>query len=154
MRDITLFSANTLAKFDNNYDNIVEFDGLLMDASHGIYSKYSKEETNTIIRNQFDKITGICYKTATPMKRRQAMRAHAPEIYTLIENVLVDKMQSGWTEANAKFMEYVEEVNLADGDKNEFFVNDDSLLQVSKFAGNHHDVELNNYKRLYSIRIA
>lgn len=140
MRDITCFSANVLANFENNYDNMLAFNSLMMDASHGVYEKYSKEETSTILRNQFDKILGITFKTATPMKRRQAWRDHSKEIATLIEDVVVDKMNSGWNAANARFMEYVREVNLADGDKNEFYVEDNSLLTVSKFAGSHHDV--------------
>lgn len=140
MRDITCFSVNTLANFENNYDNILAFNSLMMDASHGIYEKYSKEETSTIIRNQFDKILGINFKTATSMKRRQAWRDHSKEIATLIEDVIVDKMNSGWNAANSRFMEYVREVNIAQGDKNEFYVDDSSLLTVSKFASNHHDV--------------
>lgn len=140
MRDITCFSMNVVANFDNNYDNMVEFNSLLMDASHNVYSKYTKEETGKIIRAQFDKILGINFKEATSMKRRQAWRAHKVEIAQLIEDVIVDKMNSGWTAANARFMDFVREINIAEGDKNEFFVDDNSLLTVSKFAGNHHDI--------------
>lgn len=140
MRDITCFSTNTVAQFDNNYDNMLQFNGVLMDAAHKVYTSYSKEETDTIIRNQFDKIMNIDFKNATPMKRRQAWRDHGKELASLIEDVIVDKMNSGWTEANAKFMEWVEEINIANGDVNEFYVEDNSLLQVSKFAGNHHDI--------------
>lgn len=140
MRDITCFSANTVAQFENDYDNMLQFNGVLLDASSKVYSNYSKEESDTIIRNQFDKILNIDFKNATPMKRRQAWRDHGKEIASLIEDVIVDKMNSGWTEANAKFMEFVEEVNIANGDVNEFYVEDHSLLQVSEFAGNHHNI--------------
>lgn len=140
MRDITCFSMNTLAKFDNNYDNMLEFNSLTLDASHNVYSKYSKEETDVILRNQFDAIMNIDFKNATKMKRRQAWRDHGKEIASLIEDVMVDKMNSGWNEANARFMEFVEDRNLADGDMNEFYVEDNSLLTVSKFSGNHHDI--------------
>lgn len=140
MRDITAFSANTVAQFENSYDNMLEFNGLLLNASHNVYDKYTKEETQTIIKNQFDKILGLNWGLATPMKRRQAWRDHGKEVATLIEDVVLDKLTSGWSDANARFMEFVEEVNIADGDANEFYVNDTSLLQVSKFAGNHHDV--------------
>lgn len=153
MRDITCFSANTVAQFENNYDNMLQFNGVLMDASHKVYAGYSKEEADTIIRNQFDKIMNIDFKNATPMKRRQAWRDHGKELASLIEDVIVDKMNSGWTEANAKFMEFVEEVNIANGDVNEFYVEDNSLLQVSKFAGNHHDVVRQAIKPGKSFRI-
>lgn len=141
MREMTYFSTNVVAKFDNNYDNMLEFDSLLMDASHGVYTKYSKEETDTIIRNQFNAICGVAdFKSLTAMKQRQLWREHGKEIASLIENVIVDKMKSGWNEANAKFMQFVKEINIAEGDQNEFYVEDNSLLQVSRFANNHHDI--------------
>jgi hypothetical protein len=148
MRDITCFAANTVAQFDNKYENMLEFNSLMLDASNRVYEKYSKEDTQTILRNQFDKVLGINFKTATKMQRRQAWRDHNKEIATLIEDVIVDKMNSGWSSANARFIEYVEEININDGDANEFFVDDNSLLTVSRFAGNHHDIDS------YSIRIA
>ena len=140
MRDITCFSANFLAQFKNDYNNVLKFNGLMMDTAHSVYSQYSKEETDVIIRNQCDRILGINFKEATSMKRRQAWRDHHKEMATLFEDVLVDRMTSGWNESNARFMQFVQEVNLADGDANEFFVNDNSLLTVSKFAGDHHNV--------------
>lgn len=140
MKDITCFSANVLAQFDNKYDNMLEFNSLMMDASNSIFDKYSKEDTQTILRKQFDKILGINFKEANSMKRRQAWRDHNKEIATLIEDVIVDKMNSGWNTANARFMDLVDDRNIAEGDANEFFVNDNSLLTVSKFAGNHHNI--------------
>lgn len=116
------------------------FHDLVMDASHGKFGKYTKDEVDVIIRNQFDKITGINFKEATPMKRRQAWRDHGKEIYTLIEDVLLDRMVSGWDAANARFMDFVRDINIADGDQNAFYVNDPSLLQVSVWASEHHDV--------------
>lgn len=145
MRDITCFSANTLAQFENKYENIVEFTSLAMDASHRVFDKYSEADTQKVLRNGFDRVLGIDFKAATDMKRRQAWRAHSKEIASLIEDVLVDKMVSG-IPANSRFMEYVQEVNIADGDQNQFFVNDNSLLTVSKFAGNHHDVDSNSVR--------
>ena len=60
-------------------------------------------------------------------------------------------MNSGWNSGNARFMDLVQEINIANGDQNEFYVEDNSLLQVSRFAGNHHDV-----RSLYgnSVRVA
>lgn len=148
MKTMASFSANVLAKFDNNYDNIITFSELMMDANRGIYTKYNKDQTQDIIRNQFDAIMGINFKSATSMQRRQALRDHGKEIASLIENVVADRMNSGWNQANARFMEYVEDINIANGDQNEFYVEDNSLLVVSKFAGNHHDVKYD------SVRIA
>jgi len=154
MRDITCFSANVVAQFENNYDNMLQFNELLLNASHGVYENYTKEQTNTMIRNQIDKIMGGNFAQMSPMKRRQAWRDHGKEFASLIEDVIVDKMNSGWNAANARFMEFVKEVNLADGDVNEFFVEDNSLLQVSQFAGNHHDVIRQSVKPGVAFRIA
>lgn len=140
MRDFTYFSANTVALFENNYDNMLQFNEVMMDTSNGIHVKYTKEEANTIIRNQFDRVLGINFKTASVKERRQALRRNKIEIAQLIEDVLVDKMVSGWNVANARFMAYVDTKNIGLGDENEFYVADNSLLQVSKFAGNHYDV--------------
>lgn len=140
MKDITAFSANVIANFDNSYDNMLVFNDLMMDASHGIYNKYSKTETSDIIRNQFNKIMNIDFKNATRMQRRQAWRAHGVEVCSVIENVLADKMVSGWDASNARFMEFVDDINIARGDINQFYVNSNALLTVSVWAGNHHDV--------------
>lgn len=140
MRELAQFSANVVAQFDNNYDNMLQFNGLMMDAANKIYDKYTKEESSNMLRKQFDKVLGINFKEARPMQRRQAWREHGKEIATLIEDVVLDRMNSGWNASNAAFMKFVREVNLADGDKNEFFAEDNSLLTVSVFAGNHHDV--------------
>ena len=146
MKDITYFSANTLAKFDNDYNNIVALGDLMMDAGKRIYTKYSESETNDIIRNGVDRILGIDFKKSTAMQRRQAWRRNKIEIATLLEDVIADKMNSGFNAGNARFMQFVRDVNIANGDKNEFFVEDNSLLQVSKFAGNHHDVRQNSVR--------
>ena len=120
-------------------ENADKITSIMLDASHGIYEEYSKEETNKIIRNLFNKISGFDFKTATPMQRRQDWRDHRNAYYTIIEDVVADKLNSGWGE-DPFFEAYVEEKNLALGDKNEFYVDENSLMQVSKFAGNHHDI--------------
>ena len=139
MRDISGYSAHVVSMFDNKYENIVEFNDLIKNAALGVYENFSKEETNKIIRNQFDRILGLNWAQATPMRRRQAWRDHSKEFYTIIEDVVLDKLVSGWGE-DPFFMQFVDERNLALGDKNEFFAEDSSLMQVSKFAGNHHDI--------------
>ena len=138
MRDITLFSAHVKNTFDNNPDNLVDFNKIIMNASRSVYGEYTKEEANEIIREQFNRIMAIDFKNSTPMARRQAFRAHSAEIYSIIEDVIANKLVSGWGD-DPFFEQFVEEKNLALGDKNEFYVEDNSLMQVSKFAGNHHD---------------
>ncbi len=149
MRLLKTFSANVMEKFEGKIENVIAFEDMMDQAANRDYSNYTREEMNDAIRKQFNAIMGIDYKTASRMERRQARRLHAPEIYSLVERVLVDRMTSGWNANNAFFMDYVEQINIADGDQNLFWVTDDSLLTVSKFAGNHHDVNLSN-----SVRVA
>lgn len=140
MANLMSFSANVINAFEGKNENYVKFDNLMMDASNGIYTEYSKEQVSEIIRNQFDRIMGINYKEANKKERRQAWREHGKEIAALIENVLVDKTVSGWNDSNAFFEDYVEQINTGAGDMNEFYVEDNALLTVSKFAGSHQDI--------------
>lgn len=125
--------------FENDQSNADKITSIMLDASNGVYEEYSKKEVGTLVRNLFDKISGFDFKTATPMKRRQDWRDNCKIYYTIIEDVILDKLNSGWGE-DPFFDLYVEDKNLAIGDKNEFYVDDNSLFQISKFAGNHHDI--------------
>ena len=46
---------------------------------------------------------------------------------------------TGWME-NPFFNQFVDTKNLALGDENDFYVEDDSILSVSKVSGNHHNM--------------
>lgn len=140
MRDFARFSARVQESFGNKAENAREFHNLIMDASNRTYSKFSAEETQNMLREQFNAILGIDFKSATDMQRRQAWRDHGKELYSIIEDVIADRMVSGWTGNNAFFEAYVDDINLAEGDKNQFYVRDNSLLTVSKYAGDHHDI--------------
>lgn len=138
MRDITTFSSHVLNTFENKPENLMDFHKLIVNAANNIYEDYNKADTNTIIRTKLDDVLGFT-KDMTPMKRRQAWRKNAPDMYSIIEDVIVDKMVSGWPE-DPFFTRYCDTRNLNLGDKNEFVVEENSLLQVSEFAGNHHDI--------------
>lgn len=140
MKDIVYFSNHVVSCFDNSYENMLQFNDLAMKASHNIYDKYSKEDTEKIIRNQFNNILGIDYATASRTQRRQAWRAHDKEVFSVIENILIDKMVSGWDESNAPFLDLVDDRNIARGDTNHFYVNSEGYFQVSVWSGNHHDI--------------
>lgn len=139
MKNLITFSNYMVSKFGDNVENIYQFQDLLNDAGRNKYVKYSHDEANDMFRTQFDTILGINYREATPQQRRQAMRLHGPELYTLIENTITDKMQSGLDDS--WFRKWVDQRNIAEGDLNEFWVQDtSSLLMVSKWAHDHTDV--------------
>lgn len=154
MRDIMYFSADVAAKFDNKNENLLKFNEVMLDTANGVHTTYSKEDANAMIREQFNQVLGINFKEATDKERRQALRRNRVEVAQLMEDVLIDKQNSGWNEANAKFMQFVDQKNIGQGDQNEFVVKDNSLLVVSKFAGDHHDIVRQALRPDTSFRVA
>ena len=63
-------------------------------------------------------------------------RNHKNEIFTIIEEVLDTNLPLAW-EDSPFYKQFVESKNGALGDKNEFVVNDASVLVATTFAGNH-----------------
>lgn len=147
MKKFMDFSADVRNTFDNNEENYVQLCRYMNDAANRIYTDYNASETDTIIRKQINKILGINYAEANQRDRRIAWKNHGKEVCALVEEILIDRNISGWTDGNTFFDTYVETVNTGAGDQNEFYVEDNSLLVVSKFAGSHLDIE-------YSVRIA
>lgn len=145
MKNFMTFSANVQNAFDNKEENAIAFSKLAYNAANNIFEDYSKEDTQKMLRAQFDRILGIKWETATPMQRRQAWRDNGKACYSVIEDTVANKMVSGWGE-DPFFMQFVDEKNLALGDKNEFYVDENSIMTVSKFAGNHHDINFNSVR--------
>lgn len=115
------------------------FRKLLIDTSNNCVVNYSKEEANEAIRKQFREVLGIS-EGATMKEIRRALRANRAQTYAIIEDTLDDRLQSGWGE-NPFFQRFVEMKNLADGDRNEFYIPSNTILTVTKFSGNHHDLK-------------
>lgn len=115
-----------------------EFKRLLIDTGKGCPIQYSVGEADQAIRKKFNEVLGTD-ENSTVKERRRAYRMHKNEVFAIIEDVIDELLVSGWTD-NPFFRDFVEVKNLADGDKNEFYVPDKSILTLSKFSGNHHDI--------------
>lgn len=115
-----------------------DFTRLCVDTGRGCPVQYSIGESNQAIRNKFNEIMGT-NENSSPKEIRRAFQAHRYEVYAIIEDVIDELLVTGWGE-NPFFRDFVEIKNLADGDRNEFYVEDDSVLTVSKFSGNHHNL--------------
>ena len=61
------------------------------------------------------------------------------EEYGVDEETIQNLLITGWGN-DPFFQKYVDQRNLALGDKNEFYSEDDSILSVMKVSGNHHDI--------------
>lgn len=66
----------------------------------------------------------------------QGWRNHKNEIFTVMETVLTTNLPLAW-ENSTFYDQFVETKNGALGDKNEFVVEDNSILVASRFAGNY-----------------
>lgn len=99
-----------------------------------LFNEGAAKYTDQAIREAFFEILGEEKLTW------QNFRNHKNEIYTVIETVLSTNLPSAWE--NSRFYDqFVEVKNGALGDKNEFVVEDNSILVASTFAGNHWDTD-------------
>ena len=125
--------------FENNGVTEEEFRQLKFDAAHNALA------TGVTQKAASDKIRLAMFTTLEiePTQNiktlRKAMRRHKLDIYEIIEDVVEDKLVSGWKESEW-FDQFVEMKSLALGDANEFYSKKPVYLTVSKVSGNHHDI--------------
>ena len=131
------FSANVQNVFNNDVNDFVAFSELLTDVDRGT-QKVSKEEANKKIVDVFQSVLGID-KTSTPREVRKAIQHNQQLVFDIIEETVQSLLVSGWGE-DPFFQKYVDQRNLALGDKNEFITEDNSIMSVMRVAGNHHDI--------------
>lgn len=141
------FSEHVMSAFENNNCTYEEYRAsLLAVANREIMfdeegNKLTDREVNDRIRKvQFD-ILGIDYEHATKRERKRAMRDHGPELFDVLEEVIDIAVDKGQRESEF-FNDFVESRNLALGDRNEFWTNDEVTLTVSQVSGDHHDMVL------------
>ena len=138
MKNLMTFNTTVQNAFENDNDNLVCFSELLLDAARGEVKEVSAKEANKKIVEKFRSALGI-EPTDRPQAIKRAIRANQDLVFTLIEETIEELIISGWME-NPFFMQFVETKNLALGDENDFYVEDDSILSVSKVSGNHHNI--------------
>ena len=131
------FAANVQAVFNNDANDFMAFSKLLTDVALGKQA-VSKEEANQKIVEVFQGVLGID-KYSKPSDVRKALRRNQTLVYDIIEETVQDLLVTGWGN-DPFFQKYVDQRNLALGDKNEFYAEDDSILSIMKISGNHHDI--------------
>lgn len=115
-----------------------ELTKLMIDTARGCVANYSTGDANAAIRAQFNKVLGVD-ENSTPREIRKATQAHKLEVFNIIEETVNEMLISGWGD-NPFFRQLVDQRNLSLGDRNEFYIPDNSILTVSEFSGNHHDL--------------
>ena len=131
------FAANVQNVFNNDANDFMAFSNLLTETALGI-QQVTKAEANAKIVEVFQGVLGLD-KNSKPAEVRKAIRRNQALVFDIIEETVQSLLVTGW--GNDPFMmKYVDQRNLALGDKNEFYAEDDSVLSVMKVAGNHHNI--------------
>ena len=131
------FAANVQAVFNNDVNDFIAFSNLLTETALGT-QQVSKKEANDKIVEMFQGVLGLD-KNSKPAEVRKAIRRNQALVFDIIEETVQSLLVTGWGN-DPWMMKYVDQRNLALGDKNEFYSEDESVLSVMKIAGNHHDI--------------
>ena len=117
-----------------------EITKLMINTAYGIPTgQYSIEDSNTSIRKYFETELGIPEGCQDVRVIKKALRRNKVKFFEIIEETVENLLVSGWRE-NEFFERFVEYRNLQIGQKNLFYVPDDSILTVSEFSGDHNDL--------------
>lgn len=117
-----------------------EITKLMINTSYGIPTgQYSISDSNTAIRKYFEAELGIPEGEKNVKVIRNALRRNKVRFFEIIEETVENLLVSGWRE-NEFFNRFVEFRNLQIGEKNLFYVPDESILTVSEFSGDHNDL--------------
>ena len=131
------FSAKVQNVFNNDVNDFMAFSQLLTDVANGTQA-VSKAEANAKIVEVFQNVLGLS-KNSTQREVRKAIQRNQQLVFDIIEETVQSLLVSGWGN-DPFFQRYVDQRNLALGDKNEFITEDNSIMSVMRVAGNSHDI--------------
>lgn len=131
--------------FNTNVRNVM-FD---LAANRDIYDEaqgrvISKSEANEAIKRVVFEDLGLTEKSTDKEIRRAFAKDSAIAFFETIEEIIDVKIAYALDE-NSFFNTLVEQRNLKDGDANEFWAEEDILLNVAKASGSHHDLIIQTY---------
>lgn len=139
MNKFFLFDANVRNVFDDDCAKFMAFNQLMADyALDTLPEDISKHKANSKIVSKFRAMIG-CDESSDRKSIRRAIRKNQALVFEILEDTLQNLLVSGW-QKDPFFMAYVETRNLALGDKNEFYIPDDSMMSVMEVSGNHHSI--------------
>lgn len=116
---------------------------VMEDTARGTFREgVTKNEAEEKIREMVLNVFELKPEDLTNRKKyRRALKKNKDAFFEVIEDVVEDMLTQGW-ENEPFFMRFVETRNLADGDKNQFWTEEEITLAVSKVSGDHHDIIL------------
>jgi len=102
---------------------------------------FSKDEANKAIRKV---LMEICELDETDLKskkkRKRAIKSHLTEVFEVIEEDVDFKVSTAFKDSEW-FNEFVEQRNVALGDDEEFWTDENIMLSVAKISGDSHDLK-------------
>lgn len=118
-------------------EDIYEYD------DNGVEKRVSPSKANKAIQKVFMEVCGLTEEDLKSKKKRhRAEKAHATEIFAIIEEEIDFKISAGF-DASEWFNEFVETHNLALGDGLQFRVNNDrTLFEILDYSGDNHDLTM------------
>ncbi len=120
-------------------NNLVQ---LCVDARRGRVANFESDcanYTDEAARVGFNEILGYSDNDNATVRYRK-FEENAKKAFAIIEDTLNISVPDSW-EMSEFYRELVESKNGMFGDKNEFIVSDNSTLIVSRFSGNHWDID-------------
>lgn len=135
---LTFSEPNVIKVFSGSGYDYCEFSTLMLMAARGDESLVKRNTASDKIRKVMREAYGIP-DGADRKAIHKAIRRCPAIMYEIVEEIVPNMLISGWGN-NPFFNEYVEIRNLANGTKNDFQVEDETILTVSEFSGNHHDI--------------
>lgn len=98
----------------------------------------SKAEANDAVRNVCFEQLGLDAKSTEKQIKRALKSEKAIELFEVMEEIIEQEIEYGFRE-NEFFNNFVEMRNLADGDRTDFWTDEDIILNVAKVSGDQHD---------------
>jgi hypothetical protein len=101
----------------------------------------SRAEASDVIKKASFEFLGLNEHSTEKQIKRALDSERGRQFFEVIEEVIDVQIAHGLSE-NEFFNEYVETKNIKDGDRNEFWADDEVLLTVGKTSGDHHDLSV------------
>lgn len=128
---------------ENKYEAVKN---LMFDLASGIDifdedgRQISKSEANEKVRKVIFEILELGDKP-TKRDRKRALKKHKDELFEIIEDVIDLQIETGFRN-NEFFNDFVDYRNIAMDDSIEFYIEDKTVLAITKVSGQHHDFVL------------
>ena len=112
-----------------------------------LFANGAEKYTDQAIREAFFEILGDDKLTY------QNFRNHKFEIFSIMENVLTTNLPLAWENSDF-YRSFVDTKSTTFGDTNEFVVEDNSTMLVSRISGNHWQIERQKLQGKKSFSVA